>query len=65
MRDLFLLLIVAMVGLERTLYKVSELLGVVEACSVVHKPTVAACPIQFPFSVIFSTADNNAGIIIL
>ena len=48
-------------GLELTFYKVSELVGVVEVCTIVFMPAVAVCPIQFPFNVMFSTTDNTAG----
>ena len=55
---------VARVGLERTLYNVSEGVGVVELCAVVYEPNIT-CPIQFPFEVRLSTADGTAGIYVL
>ena len=51
---------VAVVGLERTYYNVSESVGVVEVCAVVYQPT-GVCPIQFPFDVTLSTRDGSAG----
>ena len=51
----------AVVGLERTFYEISELVGVVEVCIIVFMPAVAECPIKFPFNVMFSTTDNTAG----
>ena len=48
-------------GLERSFYDVSELVGVVEVCTVVFMPVIAVCPIQFPFNIMFSTTDNTAG----
>ena len=48
-------------GLERTLYSVSEDVGVVEVCAIVYSPTID-CPIIFPFDVSVSTSDNTAGI---
>ena len=47
-------------GLERTVYQVSESVGVVEVCAVVRNPTIV-CPIAFPFTISFSTADGTAG----
>ena len=47
--------------LERTFYEVSELVGVVEVCTIVYMPAVVVCPIQFPFNIMFSTTDNTAG----
>ena len=51
-------------GLERTSFTVSQDLGVVEVCSNVFEPIIE-CPIQFPFSVILSTADRTEGIAII
>ena len=48
-------------GLERTLYNVSEGVDVVELCAVVYEPNIT-CPIEFPFNVSLSTADGTAGI---
>lgn len=47
-------------GLERTLYSVSEDVGVVEVCAYVYSPTID-CPIEFPFNVSLSTTDGSAG----
>ena len=51
---------VAEVGLERTIYQVSEDDGVVEVCVVVYSPVIE-CPIQFAFEVRLSTTNNSAG----
>ena len=51
----------AVVGLERTLYQVSEDVGVVEVCAIVFSPS-SPCPIAFPFNVRLSTDDGSAGI---
>ena len=51
---------VAVVGLEETFYNVSENIGVVEVCVVVHQP-VTGCPISFPFTVNLYTLDDTAG----
>ena len=48
-------------GLERTLYSVSEDVGVVEVCAIVYSPTID-CPITFSFDVSVSTSDSTAGI---
>ena len=57
----------AVVGLERTLYSVTE--GedsAVEVCAVVFRPGMnVACPITFPFEVSLSTGDLSAGIYVL
>ena len=49
-----------MVGLERTLYQVSEDDGVVEVCAIVYSPNIT-CPITFSFNASLSTNDDNAG----
>ena len=51
----------AVVGLERTLYSVSEDVGVVEVCAIVYSPIID-CPIAFSFNVSLSTSDSTAGI---
>ena len=51
---------VAVVGLERTLYMVSETAGAVEVCAVVREPIMEDCPISFPFEVMLSTSDDTA-----
>ena len=54
---------VAVVGLERTRYMVTETIGLVEVCAIVHEPTeqMELCPISFPFDVVISTTDDTAG----
>ena len=49
-------------GLESSFYNVSEDVGVVEFCVVVHvyEPNIV-CPIEFPFNISLSTADGTAG----
>ena len=50
----------AEVGLEATLYQVSEDGGVVEVCVVVSSPT-NVCPVVFPFTVELTTVSGSAG----
>ena len=50
----------AVVGLERTIFTVSENVGVVELCAHVFQPDIE-CPVEFPFNVILSTVDRTAG----
>ena len=50
----------ATVGLERTMYTVSEDEGMVEVCAVVFFPS-GSCPIQFPFDIRLETSDGTAG----
>ena len=50
-----------MVGLERTIFTVSEDVDTVELCARVFEPDIE-CPIEFPFDVVLSTADRTAGI---
>ena len=50
----------ATVGLERTMYNVSEDEGMVEVCAVVFFPS-GSCPIQFPFDIRLGTSDGTAG----
>ena len=50
----------AVVGLEKTIYNVSENVGMVEVCVIVYSPTVD-CPIEFAFNVSLSTRDGTAG----
>ena len=53
----------AIVGLERTFYRESEDVGMVEVCAVVISPNGnIPCPIMFPFNVSLSTTDDTAGI---
>ena len=54
----------AVVGLENTIYSVSENVGVVEVCAIVYSPTID-CPIEIPFDVSLSTSDNTAGIMLV
>ena len=50
-------------GLEKTFYRVSEDVGLVEVCAIVYEPNGnLACPISFPFDVSLSTEDGSAGI---
>ena len=53
----------AVVGLERTVYTVSEDDGIVEVCAIVTSPDIV-CPIEFPFEVSLSTSttDGTAGV---
>ena len=48
-------------GLERTIFTVSEDVGVVELCARVFEPAID-CPIEFPFDIVLSTTDRTAGI---
>ena len=53
----------AVVGLERTFYNVSEDVGVVEVCAIVLSPNGdTPCPIDFAFDVNLSTNNDSAGI---
>ena len=52
---------VAVVGLERTFYQVSDGEGAVEVCAIVRDPAAIMCPIAFPFTIGFSTANGTAG----
>ena len=47
-------------GLERTVYSVSEHVGAVEVCAIVYSPTID-CPIVFSFNVSLSSSDSSAG----
>ena len=51
---------VAVVGLERTQYRVSEDVGVVKVCAMVITPNIY-CPVEFSFTVSISTEDKSAG----
>ena len=55
-----LFIVGATVGLERTFFRVSEDVGVVELCANVSFPVID-CPIAFPFDVQLSTFDGSAG----
>ena len=51
---------VAVVGLERTFYQVSEDVGVMEVCAIVYSPNDnVPCKISFAFDVSFSTSNNR------
>ena len=52
---------VAVVGLERTFFEVSENVGVVELCAVVYQPVNIECPIAFPFDVCLTTREDTTG----
>ena len=51
---------VAVVGLERPVYNVSESVDFVEICIIVTSP-VTSCPIPDPFIVTLSSSDDSAG----
>ena len=46
-------------GLEMTVYSVSEADGNVEVCAVVRSPNID-CPIEFSFAVNLTTKDGTA-----
>ena len=48
-------------GLEQTIYRVTEDVNVVELCVIVYEPIID-CPIEFSFEVKLSTIDKTAGI---
>ena len=52
-------LIEAWLGLEETVYNVSEGTDV-EVCIIVYNPMID-CPIEFSFNVSFSTTNHSAG----
>ena len=54
---------VAVVGLERPVYNVSESVDFVEICIIVTNPVIS-CPIPDPFTVTLSSSDDSAGIYI-
>ena len=60
MKVIYFLSTVAEVGLERTIYQVSEDVGVVEVCAVVYSPIIS-CPISFPFIIGLDTRNGTAG----
>ena len=60
--DVTICRVVAVVGLERTAYTVTEDVVVVEVCAIVYSPSPNnTCPINFPFDVRLSTSDGTAG----
>ena len=54
----------AVVGLEKIFYIVSEDVGVLEVCAIAYSPIID-CPIAFPFAVVLSTRDITAGNILV
>lgn len=51
---------VAVVGLERAVYQVSEDVGVVKVCAIVYSPSTE-CPVEFSFEVTFFANSTSAG----
>ena len=51
---------VAVVGLERPVYNVSESVDFVEICIIVTSP-VTSCPTPYPFTLTLSSSDDSAG----
>ena len=51
-------------GLERTIYSVSESVGAVDVCTTLFQLASSSvdCPIAFPFTINFFTTDDSAGI---
>ena len=47
-------------GLESTFYQVNESAGFVEVCAAISP--VSDCPVAAPFSILFTTLDDTAGI---
>ena len=56
--------LVAVVGLESTVYTVSEDVGTVKVCALASSLNTS-CPVAFSFNVRLSTRDQSAGITIL
>ena len=51
-----------MVGLEETVFSVTEDTSSVELCVIVYQPNAGlSCPIDFEFDVTLSTEDDTAG----
>ena len=50
----------AVVGLERPVYNVSESVDFVEICIIVTNPGTS-CPIPDPFTLTLSSSDDSAG----
>ena len=48
----------AVVGLEKTVYKVDESVGGVQVCAIVHSPNMS-CPITFSFDIPVTTSNGN------
>ena len=56
------LFLVAVVGLEKTYYPVSEgTIGELEICVTLNSSSVVECPIEFPFAVTLTAVDGTAG----
>lgn len=51
---------VAVVGLESSVYMITEDMGLVEVCAILYSPNIT-CPVEFPFTVNLSTSDGTAG----
>ena len=51
---------VAVVGLKRPVYNVSESVDFVEICIIVTNPVIS-CPIPDPFTLTLSSSDDSAG----
>ena len=54
----------AVVGQEKTFYRVNEEEGLVEVCVVVDSPSID-CPVQYSFNVSIWTEDIEAGKLVL
>ena len=50
----------AVVGLEKTFYRISEDAVLIEVCAIVYSPALD-CPINFAFDIGFYTRDDSAG----
>ena len=49
------------VRVENAVYQVSEDVGSLEVCAVIHNPHAVDCPVDFSISVSLSTSDDTAG----
>ena len=50
----------AVVGLEKTFYRISEYAVQIEVCAIVYSPALD-CPINFAFDIGYYTRDDSAG----
>ena len=50
----------AVVGLEKTFYRISEEAVQIEVCAIVYSPALD-CPFNFAFDIGYYTRDNSAG----
>ena len=50
----------AVVGLEKTFYRISEEAVQVEVCAIVYSPALD-CPINFAFDIGYYTREDSAG----